>query len=292
MINENDLASFCLITYNQEKYIKEAIHGALSQTYYNLEIIISDDASTDNTQNIIKEVLNDYKGPHKIIINFNERNLGLVGHVNKVLYDICKGQYIFLAAGDDISLESRVENTIGFYKENPEVVATGSNLQEIDQFSANNNSKNFQLKNQTIYDLSYYLSSSFKHLYGCTRTFTRELINAYPALDSSCPTEDTPLLLRAFLLNKKVATLQAIMVKYRIHDNNISSQKNIVRMNVNSIFEQYNKDIKFARAKKYISHKEYGLIKRVLKSRKKSRLGKTSLFIKLKIKIFNLLASN
>ena len=292
MINENDLASFCLITYNQEKYIKEALLGALSQIYHNLEIIISDDASTDNTQNIITEILNDYNGPHKIIINFNEQNIGLVRHVNKVLYNICQGQYIFLAAGDDISIESRVENTIGFYKENPEVVATGSNLQVIDQFSVNNNSKNFQLKEQAVYDLSYYLSKSYKHLFGCTRSFTRELINAFPALDLSCPTEDTPLLLRAFLLNRKVATLQEIMVKYRIHDNNISSPKNIVLMNVNSIFAQYNKDVKFARDKNYISHKEYGLIKKVLKSRKKSRVGKTSLFIKLKIKMLNLLKLN
>jgi glycosyltransferase involved in cell wall biosynthesis len=43
------LVSLCIFTYNQEKYIREAVEGALSQDYPNLEIIISDDNSTDST---------------------------------------------------------------------------------------------------------------------------------------------------------------------------------------------------------------------------------------------------
>ncbi|MDP2452527.1 MULTISPECIES: glycosyltransferase [unclassified Kaistella] len=289
MNTESDLASFCLFTYNQENYIEEAIEGALSQTYNNLEIIISDDASTDGTQDIINEIAKNYKGPHKIIVNFNEKNLGLVRHVNKILYEICQGKFIFLGAGDDISLPLRVENTVNFYVKNPTVVATGSNLQEINHLSVNNNSQNFKIGEQAIYGLEYYLSASYQHLYGCTRTFTRELINAFPLLNSSCPTEDTPLLFRAFLLNKKVAFLDEIMVKYRIHGNNVSSPENIVLMSINAIFAQYRRDLNFALKQNYISNKEYLALKKGLKIRKNSRLKRKKIRDKVKDKIIEFL---
>ena len=52
------LVSFCILTYNQEKFIEDAIKGALSQEYDNLEIIISDDGSTDRTYDIAKNLTN------------------------------------------------------------------------------------------------------------------------------------------------------------------------------------------------------------------------------------------
>jgi len=73
------LVTFALFAYNQGKYIRQAVEGALAQTYENLEIIISDDASPDKTFEIMQELVRDYSGPHKIILNRNERNLGIVG---------------------------------------------------------------------------------------------------------------------------------------------------------------------------------------------------------------------
>lgn len=288
MNNENDLASFCLFTYNQENYIQEAIEGALSQTYQNLEIIISDDCSSDGTQHIIRKMVQDYNGPHKIITNFNTVNLGLVPHVNKILYEICRGEFIFLAAGDDISLPSRINKSINFYKNNKDVVATGSDLQEIDHLSDQQNSQYFIKKTEDeIYNLKYFLSSSYQHLYGCTRTFRREIINAFPPLELSCPTEDTPMLFRAYLLNKKVGDLKDVLVKYRIHGSNISSPENIVKMSINAIFGQYHKDLIHAFRHTYISKKEFKEIKKVLNDRKQYRLQEKSFISRIKTRIFD-----
>lgn len=52
------LVSVCLIAYNQEKYVEKAIDSIFAQTYSPLEIILSDDCSTDNTLIIIKALLN------------------------------------------------------------------------------------------------------------------------------------------------------------------------------------------------------------------------------------------
>jgi glycosyltransferase involved in cell wall biosynthesis len=101
------LITFALLTYNQERYVQKAIEGALSQTYPSLEILISDDASDDETYQIVLSQVKNYTGAHKIVLNRNETTLGLCRHVNKI-FALASGQMIVVAAGDDISFPSRV----------------------------------------------------------------------------------------------------------------------------------------------------------------------------------------
>ena len=114
--NEFPLASLCVFFYNQESFVADAVAGALSQTYPNCEIILSDDCSTDNTFEAIQESVKGYKGPHNIIVNKNEVNMGLVPHNNKVLFSMANGDFIFLNGGDDISLPQRVNIGVSYFK--------------------------------------------------------------------------------------------------------------------------------------------------------------------------------
>ena len=86
--NKLPLVSFCIVAYKAEKYIREAIEGAFSQDYPNLEIIMSDDCSPDKTFDIMKEMAAQYSGPHKIKLNQNKENAGPREHYNTVLYDL------------------------------------------------------------------------------------------------------------------------------------------------------------------------------------------------------------
>ena len=54
-MNDKPLVSYCIVSYNAEKFIQEAIESALNQDYYPMEIIISDDCSTDNTDEIVSK---------------------------------------------------------------------------------------------------------------------------------------------------------------------------------------------------------------------------------------------
>lgn len=129
------LLSYLLITYNQEKYIREAVESAFAQTYSPLEIIISDDHSTDNTWEIIKELFNKYNGPHKIIINRNKNNLGIAQHINKV-FSIANGELFIMAAGDDISLSQRTKVLFeNWQKYKNEVFAFTSSMNGIDEYN-------------------------------------------------------------------------------------------------------------------------------------------------------------
>ena len=108
---DRPLVTFALFAYNQEKYIREAIEGAFAQTYQPLEIILSDDCSKDRTFEIMEEMAQEYRGPHQIVLNRNPSNLGIGGHVSRVM-QLCSGEFVVVAAGDDISLPERTESLV------------------------------------------------------------------------------------------------------------------------------------------------------------------------------------
>lgn len=104
---ERPLVTFALFAYNQERYIREAVEGALDQDYHPLQIILSDDHSSDNTFEIIKQVVSEYRGPHSVVARRNQKNEGLITHINNVVEDLTS-EFVVMAAGDDISLPWRV----------------------------------------------------------------------------------------------------------------------------------------------------------------------------------------
>lgn len=108
----DNLISIALCSYNGERFISTQIDSILEQTYMNFELIIVDDASKDNTINIIKE----YKiKDNRIKVFQNEKNLGFVKNFEKAI-SLCKGKYIALADQDDIWKKNKLEvflNNIG-----------------------------------------------------------------------------------------------------------------------------------------------------------------------------------
>ena len=98
---EYPLVTMYVISYNQEKFAGAAVEAALLQDYPNLEIIISDDCSTDKTWDEILRIADHYHGPHKLILNRNTYNLGIGEHINRVL-KMASGDIIVASAADDI----------------------------------------------------------------------------------------------------------------------------------------------------------------------------------------------
>lgn len=129
---EKPLVTFALFAYNQEQFIREAVEGAFAQTYEPLEIILSDDCSTDRTFEIIQEMAAEYKGPHSLRLNQNPKNLGLIGHVNKI-FESASSEVIVLAAGDDISENLRVEKIADVFFKQPKVMLVHSSARIIDE---------------------------------------------------------------------------------------------------------------------------------------------------------------
>ncbi|RXP45407.1 glycosyltransferase family 2 protein [Lutibacter sp. HS1-25] len=121
---EQPLITFALFAYNQEEFIREAVNGAFSQTYSPLEIILSDDCSSDRTFEIMQEMVKEYKGPHHIILNKTKQNKGLAEHINQV-FQLIKGEWVVMAAGDDTSFPHRVQTIHNYIDENCTAILSG-----------------------------------------------------------------------------------------------------------------------------------------------------------------------
>jgi len=122
-MKKNPKVSILCITYNQEKYIRQALESFVSQkTNFDFEILVHDDASTDGTQFIIEEFVNKY--PEKIRTFFQKENQyskGIRGIMMKFLLPHANGKYLALCEGDDFFTdENKLQIQSDFLDENPE----------------------------------------------------------------------------------------------------------------------------------------------------------------------------
>jgi glycosyltransferase involved in cell wall biosynthesis len=189
-----------LFAYNQERYIKSAIEGMLRQTYSPLEIIISDDCSSDRTFDIIKNAAAAYRGPHHLLLNRNRSNLGICGHVNRVC-ELARGEWLIAGAGDDISLPERVEVLAASIKRHPTAAYA---LSHAITFSGDSVA---QIK----------ASASFTQPLGATEAFRLSIFREFGALLADTCNEDWSLYFRA-QIKGDVILVERPLVRYRLSE--------------------------------------------------------------------------
>ena len=114
----NSLVSVVVCTYNGSRFVSEQIESICKQTYPNLQIIIVDDASTDNTFEIIKQWADK---DHRIHLHRNEKNLGFNLNFDKAC-KLTTGDYIAIADQDDIWELTKIEKLVAKINESPDTL--------------------------------------------------------------------------------------------------------------------------------------------------------------------------
>lgn len=99
------LVSIVVISYNQEAYIRQAIQSCLAQTYRHIEVVASDDASTDGTARLIREMA---EGDTRIRPFLATTNRGITGNVSHALAQ-CRGEFVAFMGGDDFLYPEKIE---------------------------------------------------------------------------------------------------------------------------------------------------------------------------------------
>lgn len=122
----NPLVSICLPTYNYAHYLPEVISSCVNQTYERIEIIITDDASTDNS----REVIFSFDDPRIRFVQ-NPVRLGLVQNWNKAVA-LARGEIIKFIFADDYLAEDAVEKFLAAFKEDPSIALVFSSCKQID----------------------------------------------------------------------------------------------------------------------------------------------------------------
>ncbi|MGL5099298.1 MAG: glycosyltransferase family 2 protein [Fusobacteriaceae bacterium] len=106
--------SVMIITYNQEDLISETIESVINQNYENIEIVVADDASTDNTPAIINEYAKRYPGV--VVPVLNTTNLGITGNSNAAFFS-CSGELIAVLGGDDLFLNGKIQSQVELFRD-------------------------------------------------------------------------------------------------------------------------------------------------------------------------------
>ncbi len=225
-MKDRPLISFALGCYNQEAFVREAVQGALSQTYSPLEIIILDDCSSDRTFEIVRQIIAAYKGPHSVQLNRNDRNLGIGGNVNRMM-ELCRGELVVVAAGDDISLPTRTEATFQAWEQfgrRPTSICSSYITISADGTDRGigglrgdpNDFRSVKLLEGSLFG---FLSTRHPVVCGCSHAWSRELFNYFGPLNSDL--EDLVLSFRSLAIGQMLYIRQPL-VKYRRHGGNVS----------------------------------------------------------------------
>lgn len=109
----NEMVSIIMPSYNTANYISESIESVLSQTYTNWELIIVDDCSTDNTDEVVNSFLKD----RRIRYLKNKKNSGAAVSRNRALRE-AEGKWIAFLDSDDLWMSEKLEKQVNFMKEN------------------------------------------------------------------------------------------------------------------------------------------------------------------------------
>jgi glycosyltransferase involved in cell wall biosynthesis len=205
--------SFIVLSYNQSDYVAAAVRAAFAQEGAPLDIILTDDASTDDTFAIMDRLANEYSGAHRVRARRSDENRGLMRHLREAIAE-ATGDFIILAAGDDISMPNRATELTRRWDELGRSTAfIYSDVEAID------------LEAKTVPDWDYVYSgehtlemmaAGFIETPGASSALTRDLFDRFPVIPADVIHEDRVLPFRAALLGGSVSYVPIKLVRYRI----------------------------------------------------------------------------
>ncbi|MCD6225910.1 glycosyltransferase [bacterium] len=154
----NPLVSVIITAFNAAPFIEEAVISIMGQSYKNLEILIVDDGSTDNTWQILKKLA---KRDKRIKLIRLEKNLGPSLASNEAIKQ-AQGEFIARMDADDVAFADRIEKQVRFLQNHPQVIAVGGQCQLIDEKGEIIGTKEFPLTNKKIYE-SLFMFNPIQH---------------------------------------------------------------------------------------------------------------------------------
>ena len=209
------LISIVMPVYNAGSFLREALDSVLSQSCKDWEMICVDDASSDNSLEILQEyALTD----SRIKVFKNKKNLGVSATTNYAITK-CHGQYLARMDADDVMTPDRLEKQIKFLKKNPQVVVLGGQCRLINEKGEKIGQKLFPLNHQEIYKMMY----SAMPIQQPTMIINLKLLpKDFSWYEKETNTaEEVDLLFRLFKYGE-FANLLDCVLSYRLHGQNLS----------------------------------------------------------------------
>lgn len=215
--------SVFIMTYNQKRFVQEAIESVLAQHYPNMEIVIGDDGSTDGAQEVLLQYQNQHPNLFKLILS--PRNEGITANCNKILRE-CTGEYIAWLGGDDIWMPGKLSKQVSLMENNRHASLCVS---KVEWFDSNTNKAmfiyprgDFNVDNLNIIETAYYIGCN-----GSSYMFRRNAIPQYGFEPSISMISDWLFVIET-LRNGSAVFINEALARYRRHGESMSNFPDLV----------------------------------------------------------------
>ncbi|MEQ1065428.1 glycosyltransferase [Acinetobacter sp. XH1741] len=227
LFNEQPLVSIVIPCYNHANFVQDCIQSVITQTYQNIELIIIDDGSKDESVKKIQNLIQQCKERFVRFEFRNRPNKGLSATLNEAL-EWCQGEYYSVIASDDMLLKDKLEIQIDFFKNSADSSIVGV-------FGGYNliNNYNSVIKTVHMKEKKYLFDEIFLHNFDLpapTALLKLEHIRAVGGYKEDLKIEDWYMWLKLTENNHSLVYLDKVLVNYRYHENNFS--KNFQVMNI------------------------------------------------------------
>lgn len=231
-MKDSPLVSIVVITYNSSKYVLETLESAKAQTYQNIELIISDDCSTDNTVEICRHWIEENKNRFvRTELIFVPQNTGVPANCNRGVKATI-GEWVKLIAGDDILMPLCIATFLSSIDENTKLIVSELidfvNLNELDSYNETEglciNPMFINLitaKEQFLYFLKGF------YIPGSSTFFKKDQLIKFDGFDENYPlVEDRPLFLKYTFNGYTIKYISDITVGHRRHSEGLTANSN------------------------------------------------------------------
>lgn len=237
------LVTIAIPSYNHSQYVQDAIKSVLNQSYENIELIIIDDGSVDDSVEKIRAIIP--KCQNRFVrFEFRHRaNKGLCNTLNEAL-EWANGEYFCTLASDDMMLAEKTTLQVEAFQTDPNAVSICGGRLLID-------TKNNVIENNVNPYREYTFKPIFMHRFNLPASSQMTLTCALHEVQGFNPktkTEDWDLWLKLTKKYKKIIYIPHALIYYRTHDNNISKNLNIMYEEVMKVVQNYKNEPNYALA--------------------------------------------
>lgn len=227
------LVSVVIPCFNHESFVKDSIQSVIDQSYENIELIIIDDGSDDDSVQIIENISKECKRRF-VRFEFRHRpNKGLSATLNEAL-EWCQGKYFSALASDDQMLPDKTEIQVEYLEKHNDIQAVMSSVNWINSDNEIISERKLSYKEYGFEDI--FLSK--QSLYACTQLSRLKSIRSIGGYKEGCPIEDWYMWLKLSQLGNLVS-LNEQLVNYRLHDDNTIKKGNVIYEGMMEIAEEY-----------------------------------------------------
>ena len=220
------LVSVIVITYNSSETVIETLESIKAQTYEEIELIITDDASKDGTVEICQTWIDGNKSRFvRVKLLTVTNNSGTAANCNRG-GAIANGKWLKYIAGDDLLMPNCIEDNVAFVQQNHHVDVVFSNLQAF----GSNASKTIDCFNRIIWTKpnklnkrELHIIECYSNVFGAASSFiSKKMYQELSGFDEKIPLiEDWPFYVKT-TQNHQVVVMDKVTVKYRIRENSVS----------------------------------------------------------------------